>query len=50
LDDLDDKLLHLLTRNARSTATDLASVLGVSRGTVQNRIEQNTITKSVPLP
>ena len=47
MEDLDDKLLHLLTRNARSTATDLASVLGVSRGTVQNRIEALLHTKVI---
>jgi len=47
LDDLDDKLLHLLTRNARSTATELASALGVSRGTVQNRIEGLLHTKVI---
>ncbi len=40
MDDLDQKLLHLLTRDARASATDLARALGVSRGTVQNRIDR----------
>lgn len=38
MDDLDNQLLHLLTKDARTPATVLAQKLGVSRGTVQNRI------------
>lgn len=34
----DDQLLLLLRRNARTSITDLARALGVSRSTVQNRI------------
>ena len=40
MDDLDHKVLALLTRDARASTTDLARALGVSRGTVQNRIER----------
>lgn len=40
MDDLDHRLLHLLTKDARASATDLAQKLGVSRGTVQNRIDR----------
>ena len=40
MDDLDQKLLQLLTRDARASATVLAHSLGVSRGTVQNRIDR----------
>ncbi|MCP4470820.1 MAG: Lrp/AsnC family transcriptional regulator [Gammaproteobacteria bacterium] len=47
MDELDRELLHLLTRDARMPATDLARRLKVSRGTVQNRImrllDQNVI-------
>jgi len=38
MDELDHKLLQELTRDARASVTDLAKLLGVSRGTVQNRI------------
>ena len=40
MDDLDQSLLALLTRDARASTTDLGRALGVSRGTVQNRIER----------
>ena len=40
MDDLDQRLLHLLTKDARASATVLAQALGVSRGTVQNRIDR----------
>ncbi|MEH6523356.1 Lrp/AsnC family transcriptional regulator [Sulfitobacter sp.] len=40
MDDLDNQLLHLLTKDARTPATALAKKLGVSRGTVQNRIDR----------
>ncbi len=38
MDELDHKLLHLLTQDARAHLSDLAAKLGVSRGTVRNRI------------
>lgn len=38
MDQLDQNLLHLLARDARAPATELAARLGVSRATVQNRI------------
>lgn len=38
MDNLDQSLLHLLTKNARTPVSDLAKSLMVSRGTVQNRI------------
>lgn len=40
MDDLDYKLLGLLTSDARASVSDLANELGVSRGTVQNRIDR----------
>ncbi len=42
LDDIDKRLLLLLTRDARASAADLARALSVSRGTVQNRIDKLT--------
>lgn len=40
LDDLDHRLIGLLRGDARLTAVTLARTLGVSRGTVQNRIDR----------
>lgn len=40
MDDIDKRLLLLLTRDARASAADLARALSVSRGTVQNRIDR----------
>lgn len=40
MDDLDQKLLSLLQKDARASATLLARRLGVSRGTIQNRIDR----------
>lgn len=40
MDDVDHKLLSLLQQNGRASATTLAQRLGVSRGTVQNRINR----------
>ncbi|MFV1844101.1 MULTISPECIES: Lrp/AsnC family transcriptional regulator [unclassified Phaeobacter] len=40
MDDIDRRLLLLLTRDARASAADLARALSVSRGTVQNRIDR----------
>ncbi|KEJ87868.1 Lrp/AsnC family transcriptional regulator [Sulfitobacter donghicola] len=40
MDDIDQQLLLLLTRDGRASAADLARELSVSRGTVQNRIDK----------
>jgi DNA-binding Lrp family transcriptional regulator len=40
MDDFDNRLLYLLTTDARASVTDLAGILGVSHGTVQNRIDK----------
>lgn len=40
MDDLDHRLLRLLTKDARTSATVLAQKLSVSRGTIQNRIDR----------
>ncbi len=40
LDDTDRRLLALLRNDARMPAASLAAALGVSRGTVQNRIDR----------
>jgi DNA-binding Lrp family transcriptional regulator len=40
MDDIDKRLLLLLTRDARASAADLARALSVSRGTIQNRIDK----------
>ncbi len=40
MDELDRRLLALLRIDARTPASSLAQGLGVSRGTVQNRIER----------
>ena len=40
LDDTDYRLLAILRDNARTPVTSLAHALGVSRGTVQNRIDK----------
>ncbi|HSC00513.1 MAG TPA: AsnC family transcriptional regulator, partial [Burkholderiaceae bacterium] len=40
MDDLDLRLIALLRANARSTVATLAHKLGVSRGTVKNRINR----------
>jgi DNA-binding Lrp family transcriptional regulator len=40
LDDIDYRLLAILRDNARTPVTSLAHALGVSRGTVQNRIDK----------
>lgn len=39
MDDLDQQLLVLLRREGRASAADLARALSVSRGTIQNRID-----------
>ena len=40
MDDKDHRLLTLLRENARRPVSTLADALGVSRGTVQNRIDR----------
>lgn len=40
MDDTDRRLLALLRRDARTPVATLAAALGVSRGTVQNRIQR----------
>lgn len=40
MDDKDRRLLTLLRENARLPVSSLAEMLGVSRGTVQNRIDR----------
>ncbi|MEL6523732.1 MAG: Lrp/AsnC family transcriptional regulator [Pseudomonadota bacterium] len=40
MDEIDRKLLLLLSKDARASASDLAKALSVSRGTVQNRIDK----------
>lgn len=40
MDDIDQKLLNLLTANARTPISDLARKLGLARTTVQARIER----------
>ena len=40
MDETDRKLLQLLRANSRAPLSELAAKLGVSRGTVRNRIEQ----------
>ncbi|WP_019529154.1 Lrp/AsnC family transcriptional regulator [Dasania marina] len=39
-DELDRKIIDLLTTNSRESITQLAAVLGVSRATVQERIKR----------
>jgi DNA-binding Lrp family transcriptional regulator len=40
MDDLDHRLIAALRSNARASLADLAKQLGVSRGTVQNRLNR----------
>jgi DNA-binding Lrp family transcriptional regulator len=40
MDELDGRLISLLRRNARTAVADLAQALGVSRGTVTNRMRR----------
>jgi DNA-binding Lrp family transcriptional regulator len=40
MDDTDHRLIALLRSNARATIASLAKVLGVARGTVQNRMSR----------
>jgi DNA-binding Lrp family transcriptional regulator len=40
MDDLDHRLIALLRTNARAPLAQLAKTLGVSRGTVQNRLDR----------
>lgn len=49
MDDMDHQLLNLLMKDSRMSATVLSKKLGVSRGTIQNRIDrlqkQNVINR-----
>ena len=40
MDEIDKRLILLLTRDGRASAADLARALSVSRGTIQNRIDK----------
>ncbi len=40
MDDIDHKLIALLRQNGRASIADLAAALGVSRGTVTNRMNR----------
>ncbi len=40
MDDTDAEILHQLTENARISAAELGRIVGLSRVTVQNRIER----------
>ena len=40
MDDIDHKLIALLRQNGRASIADLAAALGVSRGTVTNRMHR----------
>jgi DNA-binding Lrp family transcriptional regulator len=40
MDDLDRRLISALRSNGRASLSDLAKSLGVSRGTVQNRLDR----------
>ena len=40
MDEIDEKLLSLLTRNARMPVANLAKSLGLARSTVQSRLER----------
>jgi len=40
MDDLDHRLIALLRTDARASLSQLAKALGVSRGTVQNRLDK----------
>lgn len=47
MDDTDRELLRLLSMDARRSSADLARVLGVSRATVQNRIDKLRSTGTI---
>ena len=47
MDYLDHRLLHHLTKDARTSVTDLACALNVSLGTVQNRIDKLVHSKVI---
>ena len=40
MDDLDDRILRILRRDARTPYTEIADRVGTSEGTVRNRVEQ----------
>lgn len=47
MDETDRKLIALLRRNARMTGAELAGALGVSRGTVVNRMRRLEETRTI---
>lgn len=47
MDDLDHRLIALLRQNARAPLSELAKRLGVSRGTVQNRLNRLIDTQAI---
>ncbi|MCZ0963916.1 Lrp/AsnC family transcriptional regulator [Paracoccus benzoatiresistens] len=47
MDDLDQALIALLRKNARASVSELSASLGVSRGTVANRIRRLELTRVV---
>ena len=47
MDDIDRQLIALLRSNARASVASLAKALGVSRGTVQNRMARLQATGAI---
>lgn len=47
MDDLDHRLISALRQNARASLSELARRLGVSRGTVQNRLNRLVETQAI---
>jgi DNA-binding Lrp family transcriptional regulator len=47
MDDLDRRLIALLRHNARANVADLAGALGVSRGTITNRMRRLEETRVI---
>jgi len=47
MDDTDRRLISLLRRNARASVAELAGALGVSRGTVTNRMRRLEETRVI---
>lgn len=47
MDDLDHKLIAALRQNARASLSELSKRLGVSRGTVQNRLGRLLETQAI---
>lgn len=47
MDDIDRRVLRLLEKNARATNVELARKLGVSEGTVRNRLQKMLSNKTL---